>query len=222
MGVTARQYARFLLLVGLFLASPTLGADTALDRAEEEAAALEEDPSEAAEDELARVEERTLEATVSAPRTDSCTRPLDPYGLVEKESNWYVVGHDHDRGRVVHLRLQEVEALTLTDRTFERPDSYRTPPDGPDRSPTQKIRVLFDEEAAPSNRKENNEEGRSKCTERHDTGRRWSNGTRRRRRSTIDCAAPPMVRSNVGLRRRIILTEVSGPLTLVSHALTNL
>ena len=66
MGVTARQYARFLLLVGLFLASPTLGADTALDRAEEEAAALEEDPSEAAEDKLARVEERKLDDDTAA------------------------------------------------------------------------------------------------------------------------------------------------------------
>jgi predicted DNA-binding transcriptional regulator YafY len=98
----------------------------------------------------ALVEERTLEATVSSSGSGTTTRTLDPYGLLEKESNWYVVGYDHNRSRVVHLRLQQVDGLTLTDRTFERPDSYRTPPDGPDRSPTQKVRVLFDEQAASS------------------------------------------------------------------------
>ena len=98
----------------------------------------------------ALVEERTLEATISSRDPASSTRLLDPYGLVQKESSWHVVGYDHDRQRVVHLRLHEVETITLTDQTFERPDSYRSPRDAPDRSPTQKVRVLFDEEAAPS------------------------------------------------------------------------
>jgi predicted DNA-binding transcriptional regulator YafY len=98
----------------------------------------------------ALVEERTLEATVRGPGDDEAARTIDPYGLVQKGSSWYVVGYDHARGRVAHLRLQEVEALALTSRTFRRPDSYRTPPDGPAASPTQAVRVLFAAEVAPA------------------------------------------------------------------------
>ena len=98
----------------------------------------------------ALVEERTLEATVRAAGSGETTRTIDPYGLVQKGATWYVVGYDHDRDRVAHLRLQEVDALTLTTRTFRRPDSYRTPPDGPETSPTETVRVLFAAEVAPS------------------------------------------------------------------------
>jgi predicted DNA-binding transcriptional regulator YafY len=96
----------------------------------------------------ALVEERTLDATLtSAPAT---ARRINPYGLVQKGATWYVVGHNPDQGRVVHLRLEEVDELTLTDATFERPDSYRTPPDGPETTPTQTVRVLFAAEVAPA------------------------------------------------------------------------
>ena len=98
----------------------------------------------------ALVEERALEATVEGPGAPRETRRIDPYGLVQKGATWYVVGHDHTRGRVVHLRLQEVDALSLTDQTFRRPDSYRTPPDGPDPQPRETVRVLFSAEVAPS------------------------------------------------------------------------
>lgn len=56
----AHRYAQVLVLLGLLLGSPALLGDTALDRAEEEAEALEEDPAQAAEEELAGVEEREL------------------------------------------------------------------------------------------------------------------------------------------------------------------
>jgi len=98
----------------------------------------------------ALVEERTLKATVQPPGGKNRERLLNPYGLLEKGSTWYVVGHDRDRDRVVHLRLEQVDTLALTNQTFERPDSYRTSPDGPDRRPTQKVRLLFDADVAAS------------------------------------------------------------------------
>lgn len=98
----------------------------------------------------ALVEERTIEATVTPTADRTEYRVVDPYGLVQKGAAWYVVGHDHDHTRVVHLRLQEVDDLTLTDRTFERPDSYHTPPDGPQTNPSQTVRVLFAADVAPS------------------------------------------------------------------------
>jgi len=96
----------------------------------------------------ALVEERTLEVTMSGPGTE--TRALNPYGLLQKGGTWYVVGYRPDRDRVVHVRLREVEALDLTEDTFDRPESYRTAPDGPETPPTQKVRLLFASEVTPS------------------------------------------------------------------------
>jgi predicted DNA-binding transcriptional regulator YafY len=98
----------------------------------------------------ALVEERALEVTLKQADGSPTPCTLHPYGLVRKGGTWYVVGYRPDRGRVAHVRLQEVEALTLTEDTFERPDSYRTPPDGPDTPPTQKVRVLFTADVTPS------------------------------------------------------------------------
>lgn len=98
----------------------------------------------------ALVEERTLEVTVTPPGRPTETRPINAYGLVQKGATWYIVGYDLERDRVAHLRLQEVDELTLTDQTFRRPDSYRTPPDGPETTPTQTVRVLFSADVAPS------------------------------------------------------------------------
>jgi predicted DNA-binding transcriptional regulator YafY len=98
----------------------------------------------------ALVEERSITATVESPNGTHTERTLNPYGLLRKGTSWHVVGHDHDRSRVAHLRLQDVEEVSLTDQTFDRPDSYRSPPDGPDTVPTKKVRVLFAAEVTPS------------------------------------------------------------------------
>ncbi len=98
----------------------------------------------------ALVEERSLEATLRTSHGDTTTHPLHPYGLVQKGGTWHVVGHRPDQDRVVHVRLQKIAELNLTDDTFERPDSYRTPPDGPETTPSQMVRVLFAAEVAPS------------------------------------------------------------------------
>jgi len=98
----------------------------------------------------ALVEERTLVATVTAPDGEPSRRTIDPYGLVQQGSTWHIVGHGHERGRVVHLRLPNVEALNLTEETFERPPSYGTPSDGPSTPPQRQVRVVFSEDIASS------------------------------------------------------------------------
>jgi predicted DNA-binding transcriptional regulator YafY len=97
----------------------------------------------------ALVEERALEVDLDRGSSSDTTWALNPYGLVRKGATWYVVGHAPTRDRVLHLRLNELGSLTLTDETFERPDSYRTPPDGPDTVPNQTVRVLFAAEVTP-------------------------------------------------------------------------
>ena len=98
----------------------------------------------------ALVEERAIVATLAPPSAPPSERTLNPYGLLQKAATWYVVGYDPDRSRVAHLRLQDVDDVRLTDHTFERPESYRTPPDGPDPTPTEKVRVVFAAEVTPS------------------------------------------------------------------------
>ncbi len=98
----------------------------------------------------ALVEERSLVATVEGPSSESTPRTIDPYGLVRQGAAWYIVGHEHDRGRVVHLRLQRIDVLELTDATFERPPSYGTPPDGPAAEPRRRVRVVFAADVAAS------------------------------------------------------------------------
>lgn len=98
----------------------------------------------------ALVEERTIEATIRGPGADPDSRTLNPYGLVRRGATWHIVGYDHDRTRVAHLQLDEVEELDLTNHTFERPESYRTPPGGPEPTQTQTVRILFEAEVTPS------------------------------------------------------------------------
>ena len=98
----------------------------------------------------ALVEERTLAVAMNASNDASARRRVDPYGLVRQGTTWHVVGYGHDRDRVVHLRLQRIDALELTDATFERPPSYGTPSDGPADEPRRRVRVVFAAEVAAS------------------------------------------------------------------------
>ena len=98
----------------------------------------------------ALVEERTLVATMRPSDNESSTCTIDPYGLVRQGSTWYIVGYGHERDRVVHLRLPNIEALNRTDTTFERPSSYGTPTDGPAPEPQHRVQVVFNAETAAS------------------------------------------------------------------------
>ncbi|MFB6097538.1 MAG: helix-turn-helix transcriptional regulator [Salinibacter sp.] len=98
----------------------------------------------------ALVEERTLIATLNGSGEGASPRTIDPYGLVQQGPAWHIVGYGHDRDRVVHLRLERIEDLEMTDDTFERPASYGTPPNGPGTEPRQRVRIVFAAEVAAS------------------------------------------------------------------------
>ncbi len=98
----------------------------------------------------ALVEERTLVATIEATSGDPASRTIDPYGLVRQGSRWNIVGYEHSRDRVVHLRLPRIDEIELTDASFERPPSYGTPPEGPAAGPGRRVRVVFAGEVAAS------------------------------------------------------------------------
>jgi predicted DNA-binding transcriptional regulator YafY len=53
-------------------------------------------------------------------------RLLDPYGLLLRESFWYVVGHEHAHGEVRTFRVDRIEGdVTINDASrFERPDDF--------------------------------------------------------------------------------------------------
>lgn len=89
----------------------------------------------------ALVEERTIELTVT--RGKSTHVRLNPYGLVRNGPAWYVVGYAPDVDGVKHVRLEDVKQLTLTNQIFDRPKSYRTPPEGPSSTPDKIVRVQF-------------------------------------------------------------------------------
>jgi predicted DNA-binding transcriptional regulator YafY len=95
----------------------------------------------------ALVEERTLVATLGAADSPT-TRRIDPYGLVRQGPGWHLVGYGHDRGRVVHVRLERIRGLEMTDATFDRPAGYGTNAQTPAPEPRRRVRVVFAAEVA--------------------------------------------------------------------------
>jgi len=95
----------------------------------------------------ALVEERTLVATLTSSPSPT-TRRIDPYGLVRKGPGWHLVGYGHDRDRVVHVRLEHIRGLDMTDATFDRPSGYGTRVQEPASKPRRRVRVVFAAEVA--------------------------------------------------------------------------
>ncbi len=95
----------------------------------------------------ALLDEQTVELTVNGREE---ARPLNPYGLVQKGATWYLVGYDHTSEQVAHMQLQDVSELEVTEDTFDRPESYQTPPDDSTSVPDRRVRVVFAAEVAPS------------------------------------------------------------------------
>lgn len=93
----------------------------------------------------ALVEERTLVAALASDSNAPVTRRVDPYGLVRQGPTWYLVGYGHDRDRVAHLRLQDIDELKMTDATFERPASYGARPESAPAAPQRHVRAVFDD-----------------------------------------------------------------------------
>ncbi|MGF7036032.1 putative DNA-binding transcriptional regulator YafY [Paenibacillus mucilaginosus] len=76
-------------------------------------------------------------------------REVEPYGLVHSQGCWYLIGHCLLRGELRQFRLERMEELQMTGRTFARPadfDLQRYTPSG-DR-PVQVVVRLSGEAAA--------------------------------------------------------------------------
>ncbi|WP_426449794.1 helix-turn-helix transcriptional regulator [Paenibacillus sp. S-38] len=60
-------------------------------------------------------------------------REVEPYGLVNAQGRWHLIGHCLLRGELRQFRLDRMEELQVTDRTFSRPPEFDiqryTPPD---------------------------------------------------------------------------------------------
>lgn len=52
------------------------------------------------------------------------TRFLNPYGLVYWKGKWYIIGHCHLRDAIRSFRVDRIQALSRTDRSFERPAEF--------------------------------------------------------------------------------------------------
>jgi len=68
----------------------------------------------------------------TASRDEMTVRGLRPYGLVEHNGDWYVVGHCLLRDRELPFRVDRIRKLTLCAERFERPkdfaiEKYRRP-----------------------------------------------------------------------------------------------
>ncbi len=64
----------------------------------------------------------------SASTGQSCTRDVDPYGLVYRKAVWYLVGRCHLRGDVRSFRFDRIEEVQIAPRPkspdFERPEDF--------------------------------------------------------------------------------------------------
>ena len=74
-------------------------------------------------------------------------RTVNPYGIANIDSIWYLVAYDHGRHDLRHFRLDRVENVELLNKTFERPKHFQMGEDG-ESSREIALRVLFDAEVA--------------------------------------------------------------------------
>ena len=79
----------------------------------------------------------------AAGATSGRPRQADPYGLAHVNDAWYLVAHDHLRRALRHFRLDRIEALTLLDRTFERPAGFQLDLAAPAGQLPLVVRALF-------------------------------------------------------------------------------
>jgi len=75
------------------------------------------------------------------------TRTVDPYALIHVNT-WYLTAYDHARKAIRNFRLDRIEALTLSNTTFQRPTNLTLRYSRERDERTTVVRVLFDHEAA--------------------------------------------------------------------------
>ena len=85
----------------------------------------EYDPAVFASLSRAVVERRRVEVLYHTAESDvRTTRVFDPYHLVLRGDDWFVVAHDSHRGEVRTFALQRVLTAVILDETFDRPDDF--------------------------------------------------------------------------------------------------
>lgn len=62
-------------------------------------------------------------ARFAAPESSGAFRLADPHGLAFVERSWYLSARDHKHDDVRRFRLDRIEALSLTDTYYARPDA---------------------------------------------------------------------------------------------------
>lgn len=68
-------------------------------------------------------EQRSLQLTYTNRLHTTVALSLDSYGIVLKAGMWFVIGHSADNIRA--LRVSSIQSIELTDKMFERPESFR-------------------------------------------------------------------------------------------------
>src|SRR5258708_4661842 len=74
-------------------------------------------------------------------------READPYALVHTNGAWSLIAFCHTRNDIRYFRLERMEQLTVLERTFKRPPSYRPQTRG-DTDRRIVVRALFEREIA--------------------------------------------------------------------------
>jgi len=75
-------------------------------------------------------------------------RTADPYGLAYYDGAWYLVAYCHLRQDIRHFRLERLNELSLTAKTFIRPADFNLRQGQPEQERPILIQVQFDNEAA--------------------------------------------------------------------------
>jgi len=60
----------------------------------------------------------------TAGSPDPRKRRVDPYALTNRDGVWYLLGHDHLRGKVVPFNVSRIARFRRTDDEFERPGDF--------------------------------------------------------------------------------------------------
>lgn len=81
--------------------------------------------------------------TEKAKDEKSDLRTVNPYGLVNSNGVWYLVGYDHLRFERRHFRLERMDELTLLRQSFERPATFTFEHAGRDEQRTIVVKLRF-------------------------------------------------------------------------------
>lgn len=99
----------------------------------------------------ALIERKTIRFDYHARRGDAARplhrRTVNPYGIVNIDNVWFLVGYDHTRQERRNFRLERVEQFQVLPKTFERPKNFQMDPGDPSQRAIT-LRVLFDASVA--------------------------------------------------------------------------